>query len=195
MIGLKYKFLEKKNDTNEHPRSFLKFVNKVLLAILLGLVSLIVMEYSPKFKYFMQNEVLDKNFSFAFLGNLYEKYLGDIVPSDNDSSLPVFNEKLVYSQKEQFNNGYKLSVSDNYLVPTLTSGIVVFVGEKDEMGNVIVIEGDDSSTITYGNIHNTNIKLYDYINKGSFLGEVEDNLLYIIIQKNGAYEDIETYLS
>ena len=195
MIVLKYKFLEKKNDNKENTHKILKFMNKVLMAILLGLISLIVMEYSPKFKKFMQNEVLEKNFSFAFLGNLYEKYLGNIVPDKKDSTLPVFNESLVYSKKEKYDNGYKLTVNNNYLVPTLASGIVVFVGEKENIGNVIVIEGDDASTITYGNIFNSNVKLYDYINKGSFLGEVNDNNLYIIIQKNGEYEDIETYLS
>ena len=191
---MKYKFLEKK-ENHKSKNKILSFVNKILMAILLGLISLIVMEYSPRFKSFMQEEVLDKNFSFAFLGNLYQKYFGSILPEDKNNSVTVFNEKIDYIKKEEYGNGYRLTVSNQYLVPTIESGIVVFLGEKEELGSVIVIEGEDSSTITYGNIKNTNIKLYDYLQKGSFLGEASGDYFYLIIQKNGNYEDIETYLS
>ena len=196
---MKYKCLEKLGFNNEkEPKKsgrFMRFMNKVLMAILLGLVALIVMEYSPKFKTFMQEEVLGKNISFAFLGNLYNKYFGKVLPEDNKKVAEVFNEKLSYTNKEKDGDGIKLTVSENYLVPVIQSGIVVFIGEKDGIGKVITIEGEDNSTITYGNIKNTNLKLYDYVNKGTFLGEVDGNNLYISIIKDGESKDIETYLS
>ena len=195
---MKYKCLEKfnnpKNDNNKSGR-VIKFLNKVLMAVFLGLISLIVMEYSPKFKTFMREEVLGKNISFAFLDNLYNKYFGEVLPSSKDNVIEVFNEKLNYSKTEKYQNGYKLTVSNNYLVPTITSGIVVFIGEKDDFGKVVTIEGEDNSTITYGNIKNTDLKLYDYVTKGKFLGETEGNYLYLLITKEGEYQDIETYLS
>lgn len=192
---MKYKFLQNREDKEIKKNKFLSFMNKILIAIILGLVSLITMEYSPKFKEFMHNEILDNNFSFAFLGKLYKKYFGEILPQQETDTIAVFNERISFTSKEEYGNGYKLMVDDNYLVPNLTSGIVVFIGDKEELGSVIVIEGEDGSTITYGNINNSNIKLYDYLQKGSFLGEVNGNCLYLIIQKNGNYENIETYLS
>ena len=153
------------------------------------------MEYSPKFKNFMQNDVLNKNFSFGFIGKVYEKYFGGVLPQDNNNTIKVFNEKLTYKSKEKYKDGYKLVVDDNYLVPVIESGVVVFIGNKDDYGNVIIIEGEDNTTITYGNIKNTDIKLYDYINKGKYLGEVSDNTLYVLLLKGGKYLDIETYLS
>ena len=193
---MKYKSLEKLGFDKEKKNSrFMKFVNKTLTAIFLGLVLLIVMEYSPKFKTFIQNDVLNKNFSFGFIGNIYERYFGGVLPKNNNNTIKVFDEKLVYKNKESYKDGYKLEVDDNYLVPVIESGVVVFIGNKDDYGRSIVIEGEDGSTITYGNIKNSDIKLYDYINKGKYLGEVSDNTLYILLAKGGKYLDIETYLS
>ena len=195
---MKYKSLEKLGfNKDKKDNRFIKFVNKTLMAIFLGLVLLIVMEYSPKFKSFIQNDVLNKNISFGFLGKVYERYLGGVLPQDSTSknTIKVFDEKLAYKSKEKYQDGYKLIVDDNYLVPVIESGVVVFVGNKDTLGNVITIEGEDGSTITYGNIKNSDIKLYEYANKGKYLGEVENNILYISLLKNGKNLDIETYLS
>ena len=194
---MKYKSLEKLGlkDKSKKNNKIIKLVNKSLTAIFLGLVFLIVMEYSPKFKTFMQNNVLNNNISFGFIGKLYDKYFGEVLPKTNDNIVKVFNEKLEYKEKEKYNDGYKLIVSDNYLVPVIKSGVVVFIGEKEEYGKVITIEDEDGITITYGNIKNTDVKLYDYINSGKYLGDVDGNYLYIILQKNGEYLDIETYLS
>ena len=194
---MKYKCLEKlgiKKDNKKKNKLF-SFLNKTLMAIFLGLVFLIVMEYSPKFKTFMQEEVLDKNISFGYLGELYSKYLGNVLPKKDDSVSQVFKEKITFSGKEEYEQGYKLTVEDNYLVPVMEGGVIVYVGEKELLGQVIVIEGEDNSTITYGNIKNTNLKLYDYVQKGAFLGEVDGSSLYISIIKDGKSVDIETYLS
>ena len=194
---MKYKSLSKLglDKKIKKDNKLIKLINKSLTAILLGLILLIVMEYSPKFKDFMHKNVLEKNISFGFIGKLYDKYFGEVLPKTNDNIVKVFNEKLVYSEKEKYLDGYKLRVSDNYLVPVIKSGVVVFIGEKEDYGKVITIEDEDGITITYGNIKNSDVKLYEYINKGKFLGEVDGNSLYIVLQKNGEYLDIETYLS
>ena len=195
---MKYKSLEKiglTNKNNKKESKILKFVNKTLMAIFLGLIFLIVMEYSPKFKTFMQKEVLDKNISFGFISKLYNKYFGEVLPGTNDNVVKVFNEKIVYSNKEKYLDGYKLYVGKNYLVPVIENGVVVFIGEKDDYGSVVVIEAEDGSTITYGNIKNGNINLYEYVNVGKYLGEVNSDYLYLIVQKDGEYLDIEKYLS
>ncbi len=195
---MKYKSLEKlgiENNGKKGKHRIIKFINKTLMAIFLGLVLLIIMEYSPKFKNYMQNEVLNKNISFGLIGKLYDKYFGDVLPTTNEKIMPVFNEKLIYKNKESYQDGYKLTVSKNYLVPIIESGVVVFIGEKEGLGNVITIEGESGSTITYGNIKNTDVKLYEFVNKGKYLGEVNDETLYIILLKDGEYLDIETYLS
>ena len=194
---MKYKCLEKIMPKNNKKKfRIMPFINKVLSAILIGLVSLIVMEYSPKFKTFMNNEVLNKNISFGFIGKLYNKYFGDVLPvNEKDDVVKVFNEKLLYQEKEKYKDSNKLLVTDDYLVPSINSGVVVFIGENDDYGNVITIEQEDNSTITYGNIKNTDLKLYDYVSKGKYLGQTDGNTLYIVILKDNKYLDLETYLS
>lgn len=195
---MKYKCLEKlkNNENSNKPKSrIMSFANKVLMAVFLGLITLIVMEYSPKFKTFMNDEVLNKNFSFGVFGKLYNKYFGKLLPNAQDNTVSVFNESLTYTSKSNYSNGYKLEVTPNYLVPVINDGVIVFIGEKEEYGSVIVVEQTDGVNITYGNINSNNVKLYDYITKGTFLGETIDNTLYLVLEKEGEYLDIETYLS
>jgi len=45
----------------------------------------------------------------------------------------------------------------------------------------------------YGNIASTSLKLYDYIEKGSLIGEV-NNELYMIFSKDGKYLNYEEYI-
>lgn len=195
---MKYKSLEKlgikRNETKKSGK-IIRFINKTLMAIFLALVALIVMEYSPKFKSFMHEEVLGKNISFGLFNKIYNKYFGEVLPTNKDNVVEVFNEKINFTEKMKLDDGYELTVTNNYLVPSLNSGVVVFLGEKDKIGKVIVVEQEDGLTVTYGNIKNTDLKLYDYVSKGKFLGEADGTKLYLSLQKNGEYQDIETYLS
>lgn len=193
---MKYKCLEKLGMKEEKKSNrVIKFVNKTLMAIFLGLVFLIIMEYSPKFKTFMQKDVLDENISFGLLGKLYNKYFGEVLPTNNDNVVKVFKEKITYKEKEKYHDGYKLMVDNNYLIPVINGGVVVYLGEKEDYGKVIVIEGEDGVTITYGNIKNTDLKLYNYVSSGNYLGEANGDYIYITILKNGEYLDLEAYLS
>ena len=194
---MKYKCLEKLgiNDKKKTKSKILGFCNKMLTAILICVVCLIIMEYSPKFKTFMNDKVLGENISFGFIGEIYNKYFGEVLPTDKDKTVSVFTEKLTYTKKDKYFNGYKLEVATNYLVPVITEGVVVYIGEKDEYGSVIIVEQTDGVNTIYGNINTNNVKLYDHDEKGSCLGEVKDNILYVVLEKDGEYLDIETYLS
>lgn len=49
-------------------------------------------------------------------------------------------------------------VSNNYLVPTLESGIVVFMGEKEGYGKTIIIEQINGIDVWYSNIEGKILK-------------------------------------
>ena len=40
----------------------------------------------------------------------------------------------------------------------------------------------------------TDIKLYDYIEKGNMLGSTKDNVLYLVFQKGGKFLDYKKYI-
>ena len=70
-------------------------------------------------------------------------HFGDILPFQNivkDNTKLVFNENLVYEDASVYKDGVKLKVDSNYLVPIIESGIVVFIGEKDDYGKTVIIE-------------------------------------------------------
>ena len=80
-----------------------------------------------------------------------------------------------------------------YQIIILESGVVVFIGEKENYKNTIIVERVDGVDVFYGNIKTNNIKLYDYVEKGELLGEA-NNELYLVFQKDGVYLDYKEYI-
>lgn len=191
------KYLNKINGTNNKPKKFnyRKYINRILFLIVLFLINLIIMKKSTTYKDFIYNKVYNNNFSFAKVKEFYNKYLGGVDSLNKvvKNTTPVFNETLTYKSKSKYLDGVKLEVSTNYLVPIIKEGLVVFLGEKEGYGNVIIIQGVDDINIWYGNMSNTSVKLYDYVEKGSLLGEVSNNTLYLVYEKDGKFLDIEEY--
>lgn len=179
-------------------KSFLlNYFGKSLFTILLTLTTLIILKAKPNFKTNFYKKVYETNFSFSMINNLYQKYFGSPFPFKDliDNNIePVFNENLEYSEKNLYNEGVKLIVDTNYLVPSLESGLVVFVGEKENYGNVVIVQQVNGVDLWYGNINNVNVNLYDYIEKGTLIGDVNDNYLYLVYKKEGEVVDYNLYI-
>lgn len=172
---------------------FKVFLAKTMILIVLFLLTIIGINKNDDLKAFINNKLLSNNFSFTSFKNLYSKYFGSIIPFDDFiSSEPVFNERLEYTNVSKFKDGISLDVTSNYLIPIQHSGIVVFVGEKEGYGNTVIVESDEV-TMWYSNV-NSNVKLYDEVLKGEYLGEVNGDKLYLVFQKEGVYVDYKDYL-
>lgn len=186
------KFLNNKNDRSTN-RSFF---NKILLLIVLVLSLMILFKSNPDFKNKVYKFVYEDNISFSMFKEFFNNYLGGSIPFDSNIDkdvVSVFNENISYKEKSDYNNGVKLVVDDNYLVPVIESGIVVYKGEKDNYGYTVIIQQVDGVDAWYSNI-SSDIELYDYVEKGSLLGEVKDNNLYLYFYKNGDFIDYKEYL-
>ena len=68
------------------------------------------------------------------------------------------------------------------------------MGEKENLGYTIIVQGVDDVDIWYSNIKNSSIKLYDYIETNAVLGEVDDSLIVTIV-KNNKYLGYEEYIN
>ena len=168
------------------------FFTKLLISIVLTLIILILIKSSNIFKTNFYKEVYSTNISFAPISDIYNKYIGSLGIFNNVGTEAVFNEKIVYSKSEKYLDGVKLSVDSN-LVPVNESGVVVFIGEKEGYGNTVIIQRIDGIDEWYGGIVNTNVKLYDYVEKGNLLGEI-DKYLYLVYKKDGNILNYEEYL-
>ena len=186
-----------KQNTEEKLIKYLRsLILRSLTVIIIFLILAILSKTSYNYKDLIVTNIYEKNISFAKIKKLYTKYLGGIEPLDKvvNNEITVFNEKLEYDSESIYHDGVKLNVEKNYLVPVLKEGMVIFIGEKENYGNVIIIEGIDGITIWYGNMEKTTVKLYDYVNAGAYLGTTKDNVLYLAYQKDGKFLNYKEYL-
>ncbi len=193
--------INKVKATDEKNNSFLKKIIfsttvKILIIIILFLSSLIYIKQSDKNKKNYEKIVYNNSLSFAKIYNVYKQYLGDVIPFKNtmkDDAKLVSSEKIAYEKIQKENNGYMLLVSNNYVVPTIKSGIVIKVDEKGLYKTLITIQDKNGLNITYGCLNNLNVKLYDYVEKGEILGSA-DKKLYLIFEKDDKYLSYEEYI-
>ncbi len=198
-----FKFYNKKNtkDKEKNEESFFKrflFSNliKTLIVLIIFLGSLIYIKQSNDNKIAFKKIVYNNSLSFAKIYNLYNKYLGDLIPFKNtkkDKTKVVSDEKITYQSITKENNGYILSVSKDYAVSSLKSGIVIEKKEDKKYATIIKVQDKEGLIITYGMLNNTEVKLYDYVEKGELLGSVNGSL-YLVFEKDDKYLSYEKYL-
>ena len=181
-------------DKNSVKNILVNFILKALIVAVITLVLLIVMKTNVKFKTMYYKYVYDTSITFTKFNNLYNKYFKDLnINKINNSTKTVSDEKLSYSKVTKYKDGAKLLVSNHYTVPSMESGIVVFIGDKEDYGKVIIIQQINGIDLLYGNIDNVNYKLYDYVKKGDILGSA-NKYLYLVYKKDGKVLDYEKYL-
>jgi len=194
------KFYNKKNSKSNSKGKYkvlCRVITKILICLIIFVILLIVVKVNPSLKEKIHSIVYEDHFSFSYVNSLYKKYFGNILPFENivpNDSEAVFNEKLVYNDARLYKEGVELEVNSNYLVPVIESGIVVFIGEKDNYGNTIIVQQIDGIDTWYGNVVIGDIKIYDYVQKGMLLGEVTGDKLYLVFQKEGKYLDYKDYI-
>lgn len=187
---------KKRNVVNESVAVNKNFVNKiiskVLISIIFFLVSVIYINYNDKNLLLYKEYVFTESLPFTKIKHWYEDIFGEVLPND-DNAKTVFNGKLIYKSIEDYYDGNKLILSDNALISNIASGIVVFIGEKENYGNTVIVQGVDGVDIWYGNLTNVSVKLYDYLEKETVMGEVNGNELYMVIKKDNEFIDYEDY--
>lgn len=171
-----------------------KLITKFMIAIIFFLISIIFTNYSDKNLLLYKEYVFTESLPFTKIKGWYEDLFGEVLPTQ-DNTQTVFNGKLVYKEISDYYDGEKLVVSKNTLVNNITSGVVVFSGEKDNYGNTVIIQGIDGVDIWYGNLENVSVSLYDYIETGNVIGQTKDEYLYLVIKKDNEYIKYENYQS
>lgn len=186
----------------EKENKMIKYVRSLILRcmalVAIFLIMAIFYKSNQVFKDYIVTNIYTNNLKFTEAKKLYNKYLGGIIPLEKlkkEITTPVFKEEMEYSNISKYYDGVKLEVDNNYLVPIISSGMVVFIGDKDNYDKTIIIEGEDGINIWYGNIETTNVSLYDYVESGKLLGTTKNNYLYLVYEKDNKYLDYNEYLN
>lgn len=197
MYNKKLKKEKKDDDTKSTLSKFLfTILIKSLIVVLLFLSSMIFIRQNDKNKKIFKEKVYNNSLSFAKIYNLYSKYLGDALPFKDtikDDTKKVSNEKITYSSIKKEGDDYLLVVPSNYTLQSIKSGIVIEVKKDDKYKNIVKIQDKSGVNITYKNLNEVEVKLYDYVEKGEILGSTSDKL-YINFEKDGKYLSYEKYL-
>lgn len=183
---------DKEPKENSYRNSIIK---RTLLTTSIILILLIVCNLNKTAKDFINKYIFETNYNFSKINNLYKKYLLDFTkkPDKDKVSTVNGNAYLEYTSAKEYKNGVELEVSDNYNVKMLESGLIVFIGEKEGYGSSIVVQQSNGVDVTYGNINTNDIKVYDYIEKGTIIG-VSNKKLYLEFTKDGEKLDYKTYI-
>ena len=183
---VKYRIRNKKEiKENKKAKQFNYFVLKFFVVLLIFSLGTLLIKNDNNIKNKIYKKIYNNNLSFAYFKNSYNKYIGNIIPFKNIFvQRKVFSQKLQYKTLSKYNKGVKLTLSDNYPIPVLKGGIVIFNGRKDYK-NTIIIQQSDGIDVWYSNIANTNLKLYDYIEDDAIIGEAKNNKLYLTFYKDG----------
>lgn len=199
-----YKCLSKFNKVRENkPKKnlFIKLINICLFTAIIFVINLILCKSNSDYKEFIYKNVYNHNLSFSKIDSVINKYLGDVVPSVNtipslnNNVQEVFNEKLVYNSLEELDEGVKLNINMNGPITSFESGIVVFNGIKDNLGNTLILEQIDGNEAWYINIDTSGIDIYDYIEKGNIIGNCLTDNVTIYFKNKGEIVDYKKYIS
>lgn len=173
-------------------------LSKFLLSIIFLMVSIILIKSNSNIKNFYQEDILTKQINFTKFNDFYTKYFGNILPDYTVPSVPTqmaSNTEFDYTNGTPYLNGTKLETTENYPVPIITSGIIVFLGNKDDLGPTCIIQGVDGVDIWYSHIDISSLNLYDYVTEGKILAPTESDYFYLTIDSNGTYLTYDTYKS
>ena len=182
----------KKSNNINTKISYLKgLISRILLSIIFVLGSIIFTNIDTKNKELFKTYVLENSLAFNKINKIYKRFLGNVDIVQNKEQT-VFNN-IDYSNIENYKNGVKLKVKENAPINVITSGIVVFVGEKDNLGNTIIIQGNDGVDIWYSNITDINIAIYDYVEAGMIIGNSNSDFIYLTLNKDGKSISYEEY--
>lgn len=185
---------KEENKTSKKKSYVTNLIIRCFISFLVLLSFSIIYKSESNLKEKISIYLFQENISFTKINKIYDKYLGGLLPIKQENNVTqVFNEKLNYNDSSIYYDGVKLSVLENYLVPAIDEGMVVFIGEKENYGSTIIIENLDGIDFWYSNISNTNLKLYDYVEKGNLVGEASNNL-YMVFSKDGKYLNYEEYI-
>ena len=191
-------YLKRIKNKQENKVSYrVSIIRRTLLTVVIVLVVLIICNLSTSTKNIIKKELLERNYNFSKINSLYKKYIANFNPlgkkESGNTQLVSSSKGIEYSSSEDYLDGVKLNVSEEYPIKLLDSGLVVFIGENEGYGMSVIVQQSNGIDVIYGNVISNDIKVYDYIEKGTIIGTA-NKYLYLVFQKEGEVLDYKKYI-
>ncbi len=167
---------------------------RTLISVILVLLCAIFVNLKDENLLFFKEKLFQDTLSFQKINAWYTKYFGSILPLEKtDNTTAVFQSDAMYQNIEPYADSYKATINGPAVF--LESGIIVFLGEKENLGNTVIVQGIDGVDIWYSNITTNDLTLYDYVEKDSIVGDANNNEIIFTFMENGNYIGYEKYIS
>lgn len=166
---------EYKNNKSSRRSIFRTILNKLFTVIIFSMLIIITSNYSPKFRSFITNKVLNSTIDFSVFNKLLNKTTN--VFKNEEETKPVLKE---INESIKYKDGVKYLIKENENIYLKSSGIVTYIGEKEGYNNTIIIQQSNGYYAWYGNIEKPSIKLYDYVESGEVIGTSSDEYYYVL---------------
>ena len=126
--------------------------------IIFILFILILNKYNKSLALNLKNNLFNKSINFVKINKLSQRLLGKDVfyYQSKESDSMVIASQFNQNKKNKYFDGEKILVSSNLPIGSISSGVVVYIGNKENYNNTIIIQGLDGYNIWYGNITNVN---------------------------------------
>lgn len=127
-----------------------------------------------------------QEFNFAAISNWYENQFGRplaLIPRTNEVAMGDVesNPEIAYALPasgqiresfQQNGKGILVETEADAFVEAVRSGVVISIGNQENIGKTIGVKHYDGSESWYGMLEAVEVKLYDHIEAGSLLGKV-----------------------
>lgn len=173
----------RKSINKNRSSSLSNFITKTLVTLIFVFLILIVSNFSDEVKTKIKDSLFSKTFNFSIANNIYSKFT-DIF--DSNKTQEVF-EEIEEEQIVKYKDGVMITNNSND-VSLIYSGIVTYIGDNEDYGNTVIVQGSNGIDVWYGNIETVNVKIYDYVEMGSILGSKNESY-YVVLQKNKQFLD------
>ncbi|KFM99123.1 M23 family peptidase [Bacillus clarus] len=184
------------------------FFFKILLSAILVLSIAILFKNAPASfdgARTVTKKMMQEEFQFAAVSKWYEKQFGTPLvffstnekkketAQQKDYAIPASGKVMQGFQKN--GQGVFVQTAANATVESVNEGVVIFAGKKGELGNTVQIQHADGTESWYGNLGETSVKLYDYVEKKQKIGTVnsdsnnKNGKFYFAMKKNEKFID------
>ncbi len=164
------------------------WISKMLLSIIIVLICLIITNFDSDIRSKFSSNILEKNINFGSFKKIYNKYVGG---KESDTTLVVGLTNII--DYEEIDGSYKINTTQDEGIEVLAPGIIVYIGDKDEYLNTVIVQGNDGVDLWYSNISLNGYSLYDYVSKGDVLGNSLSDYYVLSILKDGEKMKYEEY--
>ena len=162
---------------------------KILICLIIIFASLIFTSINDNNLILFKKYVFNETFKFMDFRSIYYKYAGNIT---NDNIKPVFKDTSIYINGSPYLDGQSFTINNEEMIETISSGIVVYIGEKDGFNKTVIVQSSDGYDIWYGNLDKINVKIYDYLKDDDIIA-IASEKLYLQISKDNKYYTYAEY--